>query len=122
NVFCYGTLMWPDIWQHTVRNDYVVKDAVITSFKCLRVKQKNYPALIRTHGENSENDIVTGKVYFDINAHDYIRIQEHIGKEFEIIDGVCKTIDSEIPIPVKLFLWKTEHRSLLSSEVWTKEW
>lgn len=122
NVFCYGTLIWPDIWRHTVGSEYAVKDAHLTSFKCLQVKQKNYPALIRTHGENSEHDIVEGKVYFDINGEDYIRIQEHHGKEFEIIDGVCFIDDSEIPIPAKLFLWKTEHRSLLSSEAWTKEW
>lgn len=122
NLFCYGTLMWPDIWQHTVQSEYSVKDAYIKGFKRLQVKKQNYPALIHSHGEQSEKDFVHGKVYFDVNAHDFIRAQEHIGKEFEVLDGACFTADSEIAVSAKIFLWRTEHRSLLSSEEWTREW
>lgn len=122
NVFCYGTLIWPDIWQHTVRSEYAVKDAYLKSFKCRKVKGENFPALIRSTSADSDKDIVEGKVYFDINGEDFIRVQEHIGKQFEIIDGVCFTEGSNLPISVKIFLWKAEHRSLLSSETWTKEW
>jgi len=122
NVFCYGTLMWLDIWQHTVRSEYAVKDAYLKSFKCRKVKGENFPALIRSHGDESDKNIVEGKVYFEINAEDFIRVQEHIGKQFEIIDGVCFIDGSGLPISVKIFLWKAEHRSLLSSETWTKEW
>jgi hypothetical protein len=116
--------MWPDIWRHTVRNDYVVKDAQVSGFKIRKVKKENYPAIIRSHSDEDSNkqDIVKGKVYFDINPQDFIRVQEHIGIHFDIIDGVCFTADSDIPISSKIFLWKTEHRTLLSSEEWTKEW
>ena len=122
NIFCYGTLMWPDIWRHTVRNDYVAKDAHINSFKIRKVKKEHFPALIRSLSDNSAKDIVEGKVYFDVNPQDFVRVQEHIGKQFEVTDGVCFTAESDIPISTKIFLWKPEHRTLLSDEEWSKEW
>ncbi len=122
NIFCYNALIWPDIWRHTVRNDYASVEAHIRGFHCRKVKKENYPALVRSRSKSPESDQVPGKLYFDISASDFLRAKDFIGKEFEVLEGVCFTEDSDIPQSAKVFIFKAEYRTLLSNEPWTKEW
>jgi hypothetical protein len=114
--------MWKDLWDHEVRNEYASKEAIVKNCRCRRIKGKFYPALIKLMGESREQDIVEGRVYLDVNNEDYERIRSYHGKEFDAIDSVCFTTDSELPQAAIVFVWKPEYKMFLSSEDWTKEW
>ena len=121
NIFVYGSLMWKDLWQHEVRNEYASKDAFIKGYRCRKVKGKHEPAAI--HSPNIEDrETVEGKLYLDVNTDDLKRIESYYGKIYVEIDGVCFVGDSEVPISTKLFVLNTEFRDYLSDDDWTKEW
>lgn len=121
NIFCYGSLMWLDLWEHEVRNQYPSKAALVKGYRCRRVKGEFEPALIRSPDKDDE-EIVEGKVYLGVNALDYESIISYHGDNYEIIEGVCFTQDSETPLSAKIFIWRSEQRSLLSTDEWSKQW
>jgi gamma-glutamylcyclotransferase (GGCT)/AIG2-like uncharacterized protein YtfP len=119
NIFIYGTLMYPDIWERCVRNIYASKDAQVRGFKCLKVKQEVFPALIQSR---DHEEVVAGKVYLEVNEQDFSRVKDFIGKHFQVSDGVCFVAEEATPIACKNFIWRSEYRSLLSHEPWEKAW
>ena len=121
NIFCYGSLMWPDLWQHEVRNQYPAKDAILKNYRCRRVKGSFEPGLIRSPNHD-DVDYVAGKLYLDVNERDFEAIVAYHGKNYEVLEGVCFTSETETPVSCMLFLWRSEQRAFLSDEDWHKEW
>lgn len=122
NIFVYGSLMWKDLWDHEVRNQYPSKDASVKGFRCRKMKGKAEPVAIHSPPAEQHNERVHGKVYLDVNENDFKRITAYFGKEYEISETVCLTGESEVPISAKIFLLDIKFRDYLSEEDWTKEW
>lgn len=70
NVFTYGSLMFPAVWQRVVRNEYRSSLATIHGFKRVRVRDREHPALIVSPRAQS----LPGRVYFDVEAPDLARL------------------------------------------------
>ena len=70
NVFTYGSLMFPVVWDRVVQGHYRSSEASIHGFQRLRIRGEHYPALIINPNAGS----LTGRVYFDVSASDIARL------------------------------------------------
>ncbi len=70
NVFTYGSLMFPVVWDRVVQGRYRSSEATIHGFQRLRIRGEQYPALV----VNSNASPLTGRVYFDVSASDIARL------------------------------------------------
>lgn len=70
NVFTYGSLMFPAVWDRVVRGQYRSALASIHGFKRVCVRNREHPALIVSPGAAA----LTGRVYFDVGKQDLARL------------------------------------------------
>ena len=83
NVFTYGSLMFPVVWDRVVLGRYRSSEATVHGFQRLRIRGEQYPALII----NPNAGALTGRVYFDVTANDIARLDH-----FETSDYARVTI------------------------------
>ena len=83
NVFTYGSLMFPVVWDRVVLGRYRSSEATVHGFQRLRIRGEQYPALII----NPNAGTLTGRVYFDVTANDIARLDH-----FETSDYARVTI------------------------------
>lgn len=83
NVFTYGSLMFPVVWDHVVQGRYRSAEATTHGFLRLRIRGEHYPGLII----NPNAGTLTGCVYFDVTANDIARLDR-----FETSDYARVTI------------------------------
>jgi gamma-glutamylcyclotransferase (GGCT)/AIG2-like uncharacterized protein YtfP len=70
NVFTYGSLMFPEVWQRVVRGTYPSSLATVHGFKRVSILNKEHPALIVAPRAAP----LTGRVYFDVDVADLARL------------------------------------------------
>jgi gamma-glutamylcyclotransferase (GGCT)/AIG2-like uncharacterized protein YtfP len=70
NVFTYGSLMYPEVWDRVVRGKYASAPASIHGFRRVRVINREHPALIVAPNAAA----FCGRVYFDVDAQDLSRL------------------------------------------------
>lgn len=70
NVFTYGSLMFPSVWQKVVRGDYRSSTASIQGFRRVCVREGSHPALIIAPRAAP----IVGRLYFGISAEDVARL------------------------------------------------
>ncbi len=70
NVFTYGSLMFPVVWDRVAQGRYQSSEASVHGFQRLRIRGEHYPALIVNPNAGS----LTGRVYFDVSASDIARL------------------------------------------------
>jgi gamma-glutamylcyclotransferase (GGCT)/AIG2-like uncharacterized protein YtfP len=70
NVFTYGSLMYPQVWQRVVRGTYQSSEASIRGFRRLCVRGETYPVLVVARGAPQ----LSGRVYYDVSPADIQRL------------------------------------------------
>ncbi|MEO7255964.1 MAG: gamma-glutamylcyclotransferase family protein [Casimicrobium sp.] len=70
NVFTYGSLMFPVVWDRVVKGRYRSSEATVHGFQRLRIRNEHYPALII----NANASALTGRVYYGVSAEDIVRL------------------------------------------------
>lgn len=88
NVFTYGSLMFPAVWQKVVRGDYLSSAASIHGFRRVCVRDANHPALIIS----SRAEPIVGRVYFDVSAEDTARLDHFETHNYARV-SVAVTVD-----------------------------
>lgn len=66
NVFTYGSLMYPAVWDRVVRGKYQSSLGTIQGFRRLGVRGEDYPALVI----DKHSAPIEGRVYFDVAEDD----------------------------------------------------
>ena len=70
NVFTYGSLMFPQVWQRVVRGSYTSSIATIHGFRRVCVLNGAHPSLIIARRAPP----IQGRLYFSIDATDIARL------------------------------------------------
>ena len=70
NVFTYGSLMFPVVWERVVQGRYRSSEATVHGFQRLRIRGEQYPALIIDPHAGS----LTGRIYYEVSASDIARL------------------------------------------------
>jgi gamma-glutamylcyclotransferase (GGCT)/AIG2-like uncharacterized protein YtfP len=98
NVFTYGSLMFPVVWQRVVRGVYASELGTIHGFRRVAVRDKEHPALIIAKNAPP----LEGRVYFGVSNEDVARLDHFETHRYTRV-GVAVTID-EKPIVADIYL------------------
>ena len=72
NLFTYGSLMYPQVWQRVVRGSYTSSEAKIHGFRRLRLRDELYPVLVVAKGAPP----LLGRIYYQVSATDVKRLDD----------------------------------------------
>ena len=117
NIFAYGTLMFPEIWEKVVGCKYHGIEASISGYQRKRIKDKTYPALI----PGKRYDTVDGILYLDVSPEHVLVLDRFEGQCYEKIQVKCKTFEGKI-LPAVAYLFRQEYSVLVQDEPWEPKW
>jgi len=116
NVFTYGTLMFPEVWQAVVGREFGTVEGTVCGFAILRVVDAVYPGMI----ELVEGAAIHGVVYLDVDRVSVERLDRFEGDCYErrtlqinCTGGQRLTADAYVVL--------TSKRHILTSEPWARE-
>lgn len=120
NIFVYGTLLVPEIWNLVTEcPDLKSAEATLFHHSIWRVRDATFPAIVE-EPRNPESS-VPGKVYFDIPMTALQRLDlyedafyERIEVEVETESGTVKAQAYRAP--------RDNAHAIISGESWTLEW
>jgi gamma-glutamylcyclotransferase (GGCT)/AIG2-like uncharacterized protein YtfP len=98
NVFTYGSLMFPAVWQRVVRGTYRSELGTIHGFRRLAVRDKEHPALVIAKGGAP----IEGRVYFDVSDEDIARLDHFETHRYARV-SVAVTVDGK-PLAADAYL------------------
>jgi gamma-glutamylcyclotransferase (GGCT)/AIG2-like uncharacterized protein YtfP len=78
NVFTYGSLMFPEVWQRVVRGSYLSAPGVVDDCARYAIDRETYPGMVRERGAS-----VSGIVYFDVDPRDLVALDVFEGSDYE---------------------------------------
>lgn len=111
-LFCYGTLMVPDIMKRvTGRNISPGQTANLENYGCFKVKRETFPGIRPTDGATTQ-----GLIYHDITHEDIIHLDRYEGFLYERTQ-VSITTENE-SLKAWCYLIKPEYFSELLPEHW----
>jgi len=112
NLFVYGTLMDDDVWKTVEVKNYESSEAILLGYERRKLHGVSYPGIRRIAA-----GIVKGKVFWDVDVDDLIKLDAFEGDEY------CRKI---LPIKVndtfvKAFAYelKPEFEHLMTNEEWS---
>ena len=77
NIFTYGSLMFPAVWEQVVRGHYLSIRAVLTGHARYAIADENYPGMVARDGA-----AVEGILYRDVAAADVTRLDIFEGADY----------------------------------------
>lgn len=77
NVFTYGSLMYPQVWERVVRGRYRSAPAELAGFRRLALLGVAYPGAVPDAGAR-----ILGRLYFDVRADDLDRLDAFEASEY----------------------------------------
>ena len=104
NIFTYGTLMFPEIWDRVVGRRYPKTEATIRGYQRRKIKGEPYPALV--HG--NPHDRVTGVLYLGVTAEHLTRLDRFEAETYKRIEVRCKTAEGKV-FPALAYLFREEY-------------
>ena len=117
NLFAYGTLIYPQIWQQVVGRDFRRLPGVLTGFEVYRAKGELFPVMIA--GDSAAE--VRGIVYCGLDAPSVARIDQYESGFYER-RTVTVQLDQGGDAFCETYVLADQYRSLCSEEIWTSAW
>jgi gamma-glutamylcyclotransferase (GGCT)/AIG2-like uncharacterized protein YtfP len=77
NVFTYGSLMYPQVWDRVVRGRYASAPARLPGYRRLALVSASYPGIVASDGAS-----VDGRVWFDVAGDDLARLDAFEADEY----------------------------------------
>lgn len=113
NVFTYGSLMFPEVWQRVVRGNYRSAAAHLDGHARYRIEEATYPGMIVQAASG-----VDGKVYFDVSLPDVAALDLFEGDDYRR-NTVHVRLDSGKLIEAGAYIYLLPHN--LSASPWLPE-
>lgn len=113
NLFVYGSLVFPKVWETVVASEYVSDPAEVSGYVRKRVNDESYPAVI----PGDDEAVLHGRVYFHINQADLARLDEFEGEYFHR-EEVRALLANGNEVSAEIYVIKRDYRHLLSHEDW----
>lgn len=116
NIFCYGSLMYPEVWNLIVKGRYQQQQAKICGYRRKKVKNELYPGLIATLPE----DTVAGTVYFSVTDEDLTRLDLFEAEIYIRIKVNCFLVNNSC-IEAFAYLIHPQKQTVLEPEDWNQQ-
>lgn len=112
HIYSYGTLRHPEVWSAVVRGRYRSLPAVLQGYAALRIRDADYPGLVRREGSQ-----VKGLVYFDVSAADLRRLDRFECDEYLRIQVHCIDLNGDVWV-AQTYLFNPECGKMLEDIPW----
>lgn len=112
-LFTYGSLMYPQVWQRVVRGMYRSVAAVVAGHARYGIIGETYPAMVE-----QADAVVSGVVYLDVDENDVARLDVFEGNAYQRTE-VAATLSSGDILTVDAYIYLDKSR--LSDALWTPE-
>ena len=120
NLFAYGTLMFPEIWNRVVGRadqEFRRQPASVRGMAVYRAAGEDFPVLVAGHAD----DVARGLVLFDLPEDVVAALDEYESDFYERVE-VTATLDDGAIVPAQAYVLPDEHRAAATDERWTAEW
>ena len=117
NLFAYGTLMFPEIWERVVGGEFRHMPATVHGFSVYRAAGQLFPVMVAA----GENDSVAGIVIYDLTAADLATLDNYESDIYQRIDVSAVLADGRVE-RAQTYLLPAAKRHLASREPWMAEW
>jgi gamma-glutamylcyclotransferase (GGCT)/AIG2-like uncharacterized protein YtfP len=114
NVFTYGTLMFPQVWQAVVGRRFVTVGGRAAGFAIYRVRDAVYPGMLAA----APADYVRGVVYLDVDDESMLRL-DRFEDDFYQRQAVPVACDDGQPREVEAYVVPLGFRNVLTPEPWS---
>jgi gamma-glutamylcyclotransferase (GGCT)/AIG2-like uncharacterized protein YtfP len=116
NLFAYGTLMFPEVWERVVGIRSVGEPATLVGYVVRRAADDVYPVLIR--GE--EHDRVAGLVFRDIDEQTLAKLDAYESDLYDRI-AVSVVLESGEALECQAYVLPARLRRNASGEAWNRK-
>ena len=114
NLFVYGSLMFPKVWETVVAGEYVNDPAAVSGYVRKRVNDDNsYPAVI----PGDDEAVLHGRVYFHIDQIELDRLDKFEGEYFNREETRALLANGN-EVSAEIYVMKRDYMHLLSHENW----
>ncbi len=112
NLFTYGTLMFPEVWQRIDVGEFPSQPATLPGFAIYRIKDAVFPGILRAEPA----DHVKGVLYFDLDEDTLFELDAYESDLYDRIPVIAAT--EQGPVECTAFVIPDACRKALSNEVW----
>lgn len=116
NIFCYGSLMYPEVWNLVVEGDYKQQQAQIFGYRRKKIKNEEYPGIIAAKKEDS----VEGIIYFNVCNDDLKRLDLFEGNQYIRVEVNC-FLSSNSYFKSHTYIINSHHQTIVDDEDWDKQ-
>lgn len=117
NLFAYGTLMFPEVWDRVVGGRYRQAAATVRGVRVYRAAGKLYPVMMAGAAE----DVARGIVIYDLSAEALAALDEYEASFYERVEVTAVLADGSGEVSAQTYLLPASHRQLASGESWDAE-
>ena len=114
NIFTYGSLMFPEVWERVVGSNYRASSATLHGYLRRGVRDESYPVIVQQGPESH----VDGMLYFGVSTEDLARLDRFEGEYYvrrsvEVITGT-----ENLSLEAFTYVLSGRYRHLLSDREW----
>jgi gamma-glutamylcyclotransferase (GGCT)/AIG2-like uncharacterized protein YtfP len=117
NLFAYGTLMFPQIWERVVGGEFRSARATVRGMAVYRAAGQLFPVMIAA----APADVAEGIVIFDLSPESFATLDSYESDFYERVEVVAELEDGRV-LPTQTYLLPERLRRLASHEAWSAEW
>lgn len=115
NLFTYGSLMFPAVWNRVAGEAFASAPAVLEGFEARKVRGQSYPVLVGAPGGRTR-----GVVYFDLTPEAVARLDRFEGDFYRRVPVTLK-LERGGEIPAEVYAAAREDHPDVSPELWSAE-
>ncbi len=116
NLFAYGTLLFPEVWQRIDAGEFPSEPATLPGFAIYRVKDAVFPGIIRA----KPIDRVNGLLFQGLNEEALFELDAYESELYDRIPVIAATEHGAIDCTA--FVIPDARRAVLSKQTWDAEW
>jgi len=116
NVFAYGTLMFPEVWNRIGLTQTKSEPATLQGYTAYRLCDAVFPGIVRADDE----DNVAGVLYYDLDEETLFELDAYESDLYQRSTVQVVTADGN-EVECQAFVIPPSHREALTSEPWNSE-
>lgn len=117
NLFAYGTLMFPEIWNRVVGGEFRRQSASVRGMVIYRAAGELFPVMV----SGRDDDVAEGVVLFDLTASEMVALDAYESDLYERVE-VTAALDDGRNVLAQAYLLPKRHASAATRERWSADW
>jgi gamma-glutamylcyclotransferase (GGCT)/AIG2-like uncharacterized protein YtfP len=116
NLFAYGTLMFPEVWERIAVGEFPSEPATLPGFAIYRVKEAVFPGIVRAKPQ----DRVEGLVFRGLHDEALFELDAYESDLYDRIPVIVATAQG--PLDCTAYVIPESNRQALTHQPWNAAW